>query len=78
MISRPHLCKDEEYVPTCEEDSGHVEWFASKCCGNGISRCHGDKSEMRVLVALRMGAGLEFEGLRDIHLLGIDSCYHLA
>ena len=65
-------------MPSCGEDARWVDWVASKCCGNGISRCHGDKSEMRVLVALRMGAGLEFEGLRDIHLLGIDSCYHLA
>ena len=36
------LCKDEEYIPTCEEDAGHVKWFASKCCGNGLSSCHGD------------------------------------
>ena len=75
MTSAAFLCKDEEYVPTCEEDSGHVEWFASKCCGNGLSSCHGDKSEMRVLVALRSAGGLEPERLRGMRLLGMDTCF---
>ena len=45
MTSGPVLCKDvhPSYAPTCEEDAGHVDWFASKCCGNGLSRCHGDR-----------------------------------
>ena len=29
-------------MPTCEEDFGRVKWFASKCCGNGLSSCRGD------------------------------------
>ena len=42
MISAPTPCKGEVFVHTCEEPS-HAEFvdrFASKCCGNGLSRCY--------------------------------------
>jgi hypothetical protein len=56
-------CKEETYLPSCEEDAGHVEWFASKCCGPPASSCR--VNVMTFDGYTFVGHGLCLDGTKD-------------